>query len=323
MFNLAPVIPSRSDLDWCWYLRRHGYAGDALERVLHDIGVMEPNGWAHWHPSTLTDTGAPVAVEFSADDKALALTTEVDNPAVAPATRLAKAYKIIADLGGTGPSIQLREVISAAQGLSALEYGARLRLRHDGKKLGITLLAEIPASASDLSPLMSETPFSLILQDYDPSARATMLAYDTLTQQVTIHCEADNVQRTILPALCMPAQVSPDVLSMSIDGMISCPPQIAFPTRTLGFSYTMGSAGTLPILSLSFSSKELFKDDTTIEKRVRTCGGNKLPSYKALLEHLPTAAVGKTHHGNFQMKARQNAAPVLSISVAAPWHSYE
>lgn len=319
MFNLAPAIPARSDLEWCWYLRRHGRAGDALERVLHDIGVMDPGGWAQWQPSTLTDTGSPIAVVFSTGDDALALTTEVEDPKNDPATRFARVCEIIKMIGGNAPSTAFRDVISAAQGSADLEYGARLGLRHDGKKLHTVLYAEIPEAASDLSALVSETPFTPILQDYGPSARATMVAYDTQTKRMTIHCEADNVKRTILPALCLPAQVSPDVLSMSIDGMTDGPPRIDLPTSKLGFSYTIDDNGNLPVLALSFNSKELFKDDYTIEKRVRACGGNKLPTYTSLIEHLPVAPVGTTHHGNFTMTARQNAAPTLSINVAAPW----
>ena len=67
MFELAPTYPSRSDLDWCWYLRKQGAMGEAVERILHDVGVMNPSGWADWQPSTLTNTGAPVAMNFTRD----------------------------------------------------------------------------------------------------------------------------------------------------------------------------------------------------------------------------------------------------------------
>ncbi|KJZ19235.1 hypothetical protein [Loktanella sp. S4079] len=319
MFNLAPAIPARSDLEWCWYLRRHGRAGDALERILHDIGAMDPGGWANWQPSTLTDTGAPIAVNFSTADHALALTTEVDDPGNDAATRFARACEIAKTLGGASPSAAFRDVVSAAQSSAYLDFGARLGLRHDGTKLSTIIYAEIPAAASDLSALVSDPPFTPILEDYGSAARATKVAYNTDNGEVTIYCEADNANRTILPALCLPAQVSPDILSMSIDGMTAGPPRIELPTRKLGFSYTIPPKNERPVLALSFSSKELFKDDIKIEERVRACGGSRLPTYTSLTEHLPVAPWGTTHHGHFAMTARQNAAPILSIDVAAPW----
>ena len=32
MFELAPAYPSRSDLDWCWYLRKQGASGLPVDR---------------------------------------------------------------------------------------------------------------------------------------------------------------------------------------------------------------------------------------------------------------------------------------------------
>ncbi len=132
MFALAPVIPSRSDLDWCWFLRRQGDAGEAFERILHNIGVMDPAGWADWKPSTLTDTGAPVSLTFTKDDNALELTTEVGDPAGDPTNRVNHVCKIMAELGANVPTAALRDVISTAQSDTKLRYGARLGLRHDG-----------------------------------------------------------------------------------------------------------------------------------------------------------------------------------------------
>lgn len=319
MFSFSPAIPSRSDLDWCWYLRRQGRAGEAIERVLHNIGVMHPGGWADWSASSLTDTGSPVEVVFSTHDKAVTLTTEVDNPSHDPNTRFGQVCRIMADLGGTPPDAALRDVISAAQGAAKLHYGARLGLRHDGNTLSTMLFAELPTAASDLSTLMSQAPFEPILQTLGPSARTTMLGYDGTTRKVTIFCEADGVKRTILPALCGPAQVSPDVLSMSIDGMTDAAPSIDLPTQKLRFSYTIGATEFLPTLSLAFSSKALFGTDDAIERRVRACSFAKQAHYTQLLENLPVAPKGIAHHGDIHMTARKDAAPAMSINVAAPW----
>lgn len=319
MFNLAPAIPSRRDLDWCWHLRRHGKAGEAIERVLHNIGVMDPSGWAYWQPSTLTDTGSPVEVLFSTNSDALSIITEVDNPAKDPETRLAQVCKIIASLSGQRLPDALRDVIGAAQASSDLQYGARLGLKHDGKNLQTTLYAELPAAASDLFSLMSHAPLGQILDDLGSSARATMLAYDTANGHVTIFCEADRAQRTILPMLCDPARVSPDVLAMCIDGLGDTPAGTALPGDKLGFSYTVGGQLTQPLLGLSFCAKAIFKTDHACERRVRAYGTEKFSSYASLIENLPAAPFGATHHGEIRLLARENAAPVLSFGVAAPW----
>ncbi len=129
MFNLAPAILPRSDLDWCRFLRSEGRVGEALERALHDIEVMVPGGWADWQPSTMTDTGAPVEMTFAANQSALSLRTEVDNPASDPSGRVAKACNLITGLGGTPPPAALRDVISAAQGAADLQFGAWLGFR--------------------------------------------------------------------------------------------------------------------------------------------------------------------------------------------------
>ncbi len=319
MFNFAPAIPSRSDLDWCWYLRRQGQPGEALERALHNIGVMDPGGWADWKPSTLTDTGAPVEMAFSATQTALQLTTEVGDPGADRTRRVAQVCKIIADLGGTAPTAALRDVISAAQGTADLRYGAWLGLRQAGTRLDTMLYAELPADAADLSTLMSPAPFSAVLDELGGDAHATMLGYDGRTGQVTIYCEAHNVMRSVLPALAEPAQVSADVLSLSIDGLTEGMPSMALPTSKLGFSYTMTGDETPPQLTLYFSSRDLFGTDAAISRRIKACGGHALTGYAALADNQPPAPIGQTHHGKIGMTARQNAAPVLSVGVAAPW----
>lgn len=103
MFRFAHAISSRKDLDWCWFLRGQGRVGELLERALHDIGVMEPNGWADWAPSTMTQTGAPVELTFDQDETGLRILTEVADPASDPVNRLSQVYRTMAQLGGTPP----------------------------------------------------------------------------------------------------------------------------------------------------------------------------------------------------------------------------
>ncbi|WP_019955884.1 hypothetical protein [Yoonia vestfoldensis] len=114
MVSFSPAIPSRSDIGWCSFLRRLGGSGDAVERVLHDIGVMDHSGWADWRPSAMTRTGAPTEVIFTADSPALRITTEVDDPAKPPQDRMDKACRIMTDLGDTLPDSTLRDILAAA-----------------------------------------------------------------------------------------------------------------------------------------------------------------------------------------------------------------
>lgn len=320
MFAFAPVIPSRSDLDWCWFLRRQGKAGEAFERILHNIGVMHPGGWADWAPSTLTDTGAPVAMNFTKGEDALELTTDVGDPAGDPTNRVSQVCKIMAGLGANVPSAALREVISAAQSDASLRYGARLGLRHNGTKCDPTLYAELPAAAADLSALMSPAPFTSVLKDLGDKARTTMLAFHGKTGQVTIYWVVDGADRATLAQLATPAEVSSDMLSSAIDHMTGADASSGLPTRKLGFSYTSGTDAPPPELTLYFSAKHMFGPDAKIEKHVRICGGDTIRAYTDLMDIQYDAPAGQTNHGLVGMAAVKAADPVLSISVAAPWH---
>jgi hypothetical protein len=306
-------------LDWCWYLRRQGKAGEAFERILHNIGVMHPGGWADWKPSTLTDTGAPVAMTFTKDDNALELTTEVGDPSGDPTNRVNDVCKIMAELGANVPSAALRDVISAAQSDANLRYGARLGLRHDGKQCEPTLYAELPAAAADLSGLMSPAPFTAALNALGDKVRTTMLAFHGKTGQVTIYWVIDGADRATLAQLAAPAEVSSDALALAIDEMTGTGTPTSLPTQKLGFSYTTGKDGP-PELALYFSAKHMFGLDPMIEKHVRACGGDTMRAYTNLMDIQYAAPAGQTNHGLVGMAARKNAEPVLSISVAAPWH---
>ncbi|MEL6839071.1 MAG: hypothetical protein AAFP85_07245 [Pseudomonadota bacterium] len=320
MFAFSPAIPSRSDLDWCWYLRRQGKAGEQLERILHDIGVMHPGGWADWAPSSLTDTGAPVTLTFRKGDTGLELMTEVADPDSDPTNRVNEVCKIMEDLGATPPSAALRDVISAAQGDVQLRYGARLGLRHDGTNCQVILYAELPAAACDLLGLMLSAPVKPALDEIGDSAKTTMLAYNAHTKDVTIYWVVEGADRTILPALAAPAAVSHDALSRAIDEMeaVSSGPEL--PTRKLGFSYTAKDAKTAPELTLYFSAKHMFGTDDEVERRVRACGGDEIDPYIHLMDIRCDAPAGRARHTLVSMTADQDNDPTLAISVAAPWH---
>ncbi len=319
MFNFAPAIPARSDVDWCWYLRRQGKPGEMLERVLHDISVMDPGGWAAWAPSTLTTTGSPVEMVFQAGQADLQLITEVANPQSDPTNRLAVVSKIMQGRRARQLPTALRDVISAAQAAGNLTYGARLGLRYSKAGLQSQLLAELPMAATDLSGLIYDAALTPTLEQLGQSARASMVGFDGASGDVTIHFEMENAQRHHLPLLAEPAQVSPDILAMAMDGLTDKSRASDLPTGQLGFSYRMRGNDLPPVLTLSMHSAAIFGSDANIARSIKGCGGYQLTGYAPLVDNLPPAPVNGTHHGKIGMTARQGAAPSLSIGVAAPW----
>ncbi|WP_341367409.1 hypothetical protein [Yoonia sp. BS5-3] len=320
MFAFAPAYPSRTDLDWCWYLRKQGAMGEAVERILHDIGVMNPGGWADWKASTLTNTGAPVAMNFTYDKSALELTTEVADPGDDPTNRVSHVCALLERLGGTAPSAALRDVISTAQSEANLRYGARLGLRKSKTDLQTTLYAELPAAAADLSGLMSSVNFKPVLDDLGDAARTTMLGFNGTTGQVTLYWLVEDADRSVLPKLTAPTDVDPQSLSATIDKIAEGTPADALPCRKMGFSYAATGPDAAPELSLYFSAQGLFGNDAAIEKRVKSCSADRLIGYSQLMEILNPAPRGQTHHGLITMTGQKNTSPALSISVAAAYH---
>lgn len=319
MFNFAPAIPSRSDLDWCWYLRREGPSGEALERVLHDIGVMQPGGWADWQSSTMTQTGAPVEMIFKDDDSALSLRTEIDDPALDPTARFAKVCTLIGALGGTPPPVALRDIIGAAQTGSDLRFGAWLGLRRCADKLGASVLAEFPAEASDLVGLVASGPVMAALRRLGDGIRISMIGYDGQNGDITLHCETTKAPAFVVPVLAKTAHVLALPLLRRIDEMVREGGVHTHKPEKWGFSLTLHKKNIPPTLTLLFSGKALFQTDALISSHLNGVGGKHLETYTALTDHLLPAPRGKTHHGQIGLRARSTQAPLLSVSVAAPW----
>lgn len=314
MLNFAPIIPARSDLDWCWYLRRFGKSGEALERVLHDIGVMDPGGWAAWGRSGLTQTGSPVEMVFSAGRADLTLVTEVADPLSDRTDRVDKVCRIMRGHGGTVPDGALRDLISAAQGAGRLKYGARLGLRHGESGLQTALIADLPDGAKDIAKLIYAKRCEALLDTLPDAAVPTALTVDGSNGAITIHFAIlDDVD---LADLAAPAGVSPDVLRIAIDQLSHQSPGAATPT---GFSYTIAPNAQTPTLSVSFAAKTLFGDDAVACERFKSSGGFFLTGYTALIDSLPPSVPQAMHHGRVELMAREGAAPLMSISVAAPW----
>ena len=316
MFSFAPAIPSRGDIDWCWFLRRQGSEGDAIERILHDIGIMNPGGWADWVPSTLTATGAPVEMQFSEATPGLSLLTEVGDPASDLSSRVGRVCQIMTELGGTAPNAPLRDVISAAQGAGALRFGAWLGLRQVGQHLHTRLLAELPADAIDLASLLWSPEIGQAIHACSPRTRATMLAHDGTTGLSTIYFRAE---RPDLAQLAATAKVSDTVLTTALARLADIPGGTPLPLRQLGFSFAMHADGKRPVLTLHVDAAELCATDDQIAERLTASCALPMAGYASLLDALPAAPRGQRHHRTISLTARPCAAPTFSVGVAAPW----
>lgn len=319
MSMFSTVISSRSDLDWCWYLRKHGAVGEKLERVLHDVGVLQPGGWAPWSTSTLTDTGAPIEMIFSPNNNVMSLRTEVDNPSADPEGRVARVCDNIANLGQRPPPAGLREVISAAQSDSKLRFGAWLGLSICETHQNAMLYAEFPAQAADLARLVSSTDVTNCLRDLGTGARVHMLAFDCASGETTLYFEAAQDPAAILPMLAAAAGVPVAPLQTSVDNMLALGRSNACPPPNFGFSFTMPSNGAAPRLTLQFLAKNIFASDAVMTRMVRDYPGDHQATYAALADMLLPAPEGRMHHGTISLAARSEGCPQLSIGVAAPW----
>jgi len=319
MLSFSPAIPPRGDLDWCWYLRREGASGEALERALHDVGVLHPGGWADWQPSVMTNTGAPVEMLFTGHQSALALRTEIDDPGKDPADRVARACALIARFGGEAPSHALREVISTGQGAGSLRFGAWLGLQQSDQKLTSTLFAEMPEGTGDLIPLLASDVLRPTLDRLADKIQLTMIAHETATGDLSLYFKTACAHSQIVPVLVTPARVSSDLLLNDIGVMVTAGAAFGTPRVQLSFCYTVHRDRPTPTLTLFVASQALFKNDAAIEMMVRGYPGNHMAAYAGLVEQLPTAAPGQTHHGNIGLRATGTECPVLSLGVAAPW----
>lgn len=316
MLRFARAIPTRKDLDWCWYLRRQDRAGDMIERALHDIGVMEPNGWADWAPSALTQTGAPVELTFAEGETGLCVQTEIADPASDPVDRFAQTCRTMTKLGGTPPSAALRDVISAAQSTDDLLYGARIGLRTRGHALQTQIYAELPDAATDLVNLMWPAEIGDLTENCGAGTCAKMLCLDGTSGRQIMHFTAPNATASILAPLAAIAQLSEPVITDAIARVLGATD--VFPIRQLSFSFAMQDYRKPPVLTLYLSAAELFGTDSAITANITERCTKPLPRYAGLIETLPRPFRGQTHHGMIGTTIHPDRAPSLSVNVAAP-----
>lgn len=319
LHRLEPTIGPRSDLDWCWYLRRHGAAGDTIERALHEIGVMQPGGWADWIGSTMTDTGAPVAMQFTAHQTNLSLLTEVADPQSDPATRVSDVCELMQKFGDTPPPDAQRNVISAMQSSDLLTFGAWLGLKVADNRLETSLHADIPADSADLCALLMSPEIRPVIAALGDLVQPRMISFDARSRDVTLHFDTTSDPHDIVPLLCIPSQVSPVPLLNDITHMLDAGNVYTKSWCELSFSYTFHDDLRPPTLTLFASAKGLFHNDTLIETMVRDYPGDHMRAYTGLADQLVRTTDGTTHHGKIGLQANGDKCPILSIDVAAPW----
>ena len=320
MFEFAPALPARRDVDWCWYLRRQGREGEALERALHDIGVMHPGGWADWAPSALTTTGAPVEMQLAEQRGGLALVTEVADPASDPDTRVARVCQIMVDFGGTAPGPAFRDGLSAAQGAGALRYGAWLGLRQRGRDLQTRLFAELPDDAHDLTRLFCPPEIASVIDRCATDVRARILSVDGSTGETALYFTCRRATQATLAELATLAQVSDSVLIRALAGLVGKSAHGALPLSRFGFSLTMNAGGAVSLLQLHVPVAALRRgNDHQIAAWLKTCLKSPVNGYPDLLDALQSVGSDRTHHRLISLTARSAAPPSLTISVAAPW----
>lgn len=319
MLGFAPAIPSRNDLDWCGYLRRQGREGEALERVLHDIGVMNPSGWADWAPSALTQTGAPVEMIFADGDTGLSMRTEVADPASDPCCRLSQVCRVMTELGGSAPGKGLRDVLYAAQSVGNLRFGARLGLHQSGDTLRTRLYAEIPAESRDLTGLIWPKDLCRILDECGPDARTTMLCYDATTGDVAMHFAMQRPDIGEIHKLANVAGVSGASIADAIAQLSDKREMGTLPMPQMFFCLAPQPKGAAPVLTVFLQAADLFDTDSHAAAGVESCAQDPMAHYDRLVDILPAAPKGRPHHGQIGLTARAGAAPVFSVGVSAPW----
>lgn len=315
MSTFTTVIPPRGDLDWCWFLRKHGVVGEVLERALHDIGVLHPGGWADWTPSTMTGTGAPIEMCFNADPTTLCLRTEVDNPGVDPLLRLAKANALAHHFGQVSMPAALREVIAMAQITAPLQFGAWLGLESRADHLGCTLYAELPAHARDLTGLLAPHRATDALIGMGDDIRLRMVGYDCTTGQVSLFGVTDSGGVNIVSELAQIAGVPFAPLQYSLAQLRS--PDV---TAELGFCLTLGESAARPDLSVQFAAQDLIGDDQAIKKAICAYPGDHHAQYASLADIVSTAPDVAAMHGAISLRACHDALAHMSVRLAAPWH---
>lgn len=319
MSSFSDVIAARSDLDFCWYLRKHGSVGENLERVLHNVGVLQPGGWANWQDSTMTDTGALLEMMFRQDCTVMSLRTEVGDPGADLTTRVAKVCAIMQDLGHQPPPAAFRDVISAAQGDAQLRFGAWLGLNMCDNRQSATLYADLPDGAADLTGLLASPAVTRAIADMGDSTHVDMATYTSMPESTAVFCTTTLDPAKAIPPLAALASVPAAPLLRQIDAMLDAGQASARPLSAFRFSLTTMASGGKPILNIHLSTKHIFGFDSWIGHMVRTYPGEHHAAYTGLADMLLPLPNGLTHHGEVSLTPNGDNRPDLSVNVAAPW----
>ena len=314
MNKFQTIISSRTDLDWCWFLRRQGASGEAVERVMHDVGVLQPGGWANWQGSTLTSTGALATASFRSGDRGLRVTTEIADPGGNRHWHLERARQIVERLApGAIPDAYFAGARQVQSGTN-LRFGARLQLTASGRKVMPALIAEWPANAQTAS--LPDATLSKALARLPFAARIVRVSYDAAEAAPTVTLRATGRLADALPKLCAIADVPSGPLQQMI-GELTAPGMQ--PGRDFGFGLTAGRTGLNPTLTLHLPATDLSRNETALTQKLRGRLGGQQGGYATLMDMHLTSSQPPIHHGAVSLTARSAGAPDISVAVAAPW----
>jgi hypothetical protein len=142
-----------------WALARIAPPADVDARaraaIARCLDVLETSAWPEAIAcfSGLNADGCPIELAFSSRDHAVRFTIEAAPPEVAEAERLARAERLLVDLGGGGIPDDLRAELVALQAAGPLAWGAAIAGRHAPAGDRFKLYVEVPALSREVTGL--------------------------------------------------------------------------------------------------------------------------------------------------------------------------
>jgi len=282
---------------------------------LQEIGL---SGAASWPASRLTPTGAPLEFGFTEGGSGLRYTVESTPPGVDLAQRLSDVCEFVSSRGTPPPPIDLMDRVTDLQAHGSLSFGAWLGVRHDGADDRFKIYAEVPTAAGSAAEDWITKLLGAPLRMPGPPPRVKMIGLHAGSDRVEVYyASADMLRTGVSMALARAglSGMSASVLS-AIDGLTPFSAGARLPARDVGFSYAVTEGGPDVAFTLYLVAQKLFGDDRACTEWI----AGRLPGHGDLMQVLPAAAPGVTHHGMVGLTVAPGVArPLLSTGVAAPW----
>lgn len=318
MSDFFSITVPRSDFMWSLFLRGFGPDGETMERLLHDLAIMDHSGWPASPASTLTRTGAPAQITFQTDTDRLCVTADLPGTGIAVADRVNQACKDITRFCGQFPDPVLRQMLAAAQADSALDFGARLELSVAARQLDMQVLAELPARSIDIAQHVMPAA-SAAFHDIGDKLSLKTLGFGSKTGCVSLYGSISGAAYHHLLSLAQIVGVAPDPLAAAIEGLARFAHVGVFPVPTLDWRLTTGPLDQPPELTVFLDAADLLGDHETAFRRIMACGGDRMPGYAAFMDDWRIHRPGQAPHNQIGLIAQKRTMPKLLVTVAAPW----